>query len=112
MQDALVVLCTAKDPVEAHRIARALVENRFAACVSILPAVESIYRWQGVNEQATESLLVIKTTRSGYPALETAIAGLHSYEAPEILALEVADGSSRYLGWIGETVLAPSKSDT
>jgi periplasmic divalent cation tolerance protein len=97
---ALVVLCTVSSLEEGRRMARELVEQRLAACVNLLPKVESVYRWQGVVESAEEVLLVVKTTPARFAELKEKIAELHSYEVPEILALPVSDGSSRYLEWL------------
>ena len=112
MNDALIAMTTAGSEEEARRIAQDLVERRLAACVNILPNVESIYRWRGKVERAQEWLMIIKTTRTSYPALEQAIVGLHSYEVPEVVALEVKVGADAYLGWIRESVLAPLDTDT
>ena len=101
MENAVVVLCTFPDLDQARRIGAALVEMQVAACVNLLPGVESIYRWQGKVERAGEVLAVIKTTR--YPDLEAAIKDLHPYEVPEILALPVAAGLPAYLGWLEES---------
>jgi periplasmic divalent cation tolerance protein len=100
-QVAVVVLCTFPDVEKARAIAAELVERRLAACVNLLPGVESIYRWEGKVERAGEVLAVIKTTR--YPELETALKELHPYEVPEILALPVAAGLAGYLKWLGES---------
>jgi periplasmic divalent cation tolerance protein len=99
-QPLLVVLCTCPSPEEARRISRDLVEARLAACVNVVPGVESIYRWNGVVEMATESLLVIKTSAERFPALKSAIQELHSYDVPEMIALRVEDGSEPYLSWL------------
>lgn len=104
MSEASVVLCTCSDEDEARRIARELVEARLAACVNILPTVESIYRWQGQVEEARETLLFIKTTAERIPELQQRIIHLHSYEMPEIIALPVSAGSDKYLAWIKERV--------
>ena len=101
MENAVVVLCTFPDLDQARQIGAALVERQVAACVNLLPGVESIYRWQGKVERAGEVLAVIKTTR--YPDLEAAIKDLHPYEVPEILALPVAAGLPAYLGWLEES---------
>lgn len=98
---ALVVLCTFPDVEQARGIAAELVERRLAACVNLLPGVESVYRWEGKVERAGEVLAVIKTTR--YPELEAALQDLHPYEVPEILALPVAAGLAGYLAWLGES---------
>jgi len=100
-KEPLVVLCTFPDVEQARGIAVVLVERRLAACVNLLPGVESIYRWEGKVERAGEVLAVIKTTR--YPELEVALKELHPYEVPEILALPVAAGLAGYLKWLGES---------
>ena len=98
MENARVVLCTFPDLEQARQIGAALVERQVAACVNLLPGVESIYRWEGKLERAGEVLGIIKTTR--YADLEAAIRELHPYEVPEILALPVAEGSNDYLAWL------------
>ena len=104
MTDKRIVLSTAGSTEEAHRIARYLVENRLAACVNIVPQIESIYRWQGKVESSSEWLLLIKTTSGNVPAVEDAIRELHSYDLPECIAIAIEGGSSEYLDWIGESV--------
>jgi periplasmic divalent cation tolerance protein len=104
MTDKRIVLSTAGSQEEARKIAHALVERRLAACVNILPGVESMYRWQGKVETAAEWLLVMKTTAEAFPALREALRELHSYEVPECLMLTVEDGDAAYLQWIGESV--------
>jgi periplasmic divalent cation tolerance protein len=81
-------------------MARELVERRLAACVNLLPKVESIYRWQGAVESAEEVLLLVKTTVPRFAELKEKILELHSYEVPEVLALPISDGSSTYLDWL------------
>lgn len=98
-----LVLTTAASRTEAESIARALVTDRLAACVSLLP-VHSVYTWQGALEQQDEWQLVIKTDLTLFPALETKIRELHSYDVPEILALPIASGSADYLNWLGQSV--------
>ena len=100
MTDALVVFCTCENQSQALEIANALIETRLAACVNILPAVHSIYRWQGKVENAEEVLLLIKTTESQYSALEESIRHLHRYDTPEIVALPIVQGSEKYLAWL------------
>jgi periplasmic divalent cation tolerance protein len=99
-----VVLCTCSSMEEGRRIARLLVEGRVAACVNIVPGVESIYRWQDAVETAQETLLAIKTTAAVFPALRERILEIHSYDVPEVLAISIVDGSAKYLGWLGEQV--------
>ena len=96
---ARIVLCTCPDAAGAERLAKELVEQRLAACVNILPAIRSFYRWQGEVEQAEELQLVIKTTADAWPRVEQFIQQQHPYEVPEILALDVAAGSPAYLEW-------------
>lgn len=104
MTDKRIVLTTAGTKEEAHKIARALVERQLAACVNIVPHVESVYRWEGEVEQGQEWLLLIKTTAKAFAQVREAIGELHSYELPECLCLAIEDGSAAYLGWIGESV--------
>lgn len=89
---------------EARKIARALVDRQLAACVNIIPQVESIYRWQGKVESAKEWLLLIKTTAEKFSAVRDAIKELHSYDLPECMALNIDDGSPAYLQWITDSV--------
>jgi periplasmic divalent cation tolerance protein len=101
----LLVLTNCPDETSANAIALAVVEARLAACVNILPRVQSIYRWQGAVESASEIPLLIKTTAANYPALEAAIRARHPYETPEIIALPVERGLPAYLNWVAaETV--------
>ncbi len=96
----LLVLTNCPDEESANAIALALVEERLAACVNILPRVQSIYRWEGAVESATEIPLLIKATAANYSALETAIRDRHPYTVPEIIALPVERGLPAYLDWI------------
>ena len=97
---AVVVHCSCPDAEVATRIARALVEERLAACVQTIPAVASTYRWQGEIRTDTEALLLIKTARTRIDALKARIAELHPYEVPELVVLDVADGAPAYLAWL------------
>ena len=98
-----VVLVTCGSAAEARSIARAVVEQRLAACVNILPgAVNSIYRWKGKVETARERLLLIKTSRKQLAKLQAAVERLHSYEVPEFIALPIVAGSRAYLAWMKE----------
>lgn len=95
------MLVTCGSAKEARKIARALVEGKLAACVNVLRApVESIYRWKGKVETAREFLLVIKTTRKRFAALEAKVRRMHSYDVPEIIALPIEQGSRAYLAWV------------
>ena len=105
MTDKVVVLVTCGSQKEARKIARTLVEQRLAACVSAIGArVASTYRWKGEIESAKEFLLIIKTSKKRFPALRDAVSKLHSYEVPEIIALPIAAGSRPYLDWIAASV--------
>lgn len=97
---ARIVLTTAADPEEAARIARTLVEERLAACATLIPSAQSIYRWQGEIETAAETLLLIKTELEQLPALESRLRALHSYQTPEFLVLAVESGTHDYLAWL------------
>ena len=111
MTDKIVVLITCGSAGEARRIARALVEKRLAACGNILEApVRSIYRWKGRVESAKEVLLVIKSSRKRFAALQSAVMHLHSYDVPEIIALPIARGSSEYLRWLADSLRSTRKS--
>src|SRR5215210_748711 len=105
MSDAIMVLMTAGSREEAARLADILVVARLAACVQILPEIESVYHWEGRVERSAEILLLAKTTRGNFPALEAAVRSLHSYETPEIIALSVETGSASYLEWLRANVI-------
>jgi len=95
-----IVLTTVANPEEAEHLSRTLVEERLAACVTMIPAAQSIYRWQGKIESANETLLLIKTGTEQLAALEARLHELHSYEVPEFLVLEVDASSRPYLDWM------------
>lgn len=97
---ALVVYCTCPDQAVAERIAEAVVSERLAACVNLIPGLASIYRWEGQIQHDAELLLIIKTRRLVYLQLEARIIELHPYQIPEIIALPVQAGSAAYLDWI------------
>ncbi len=101
-----VVLSTCPDMESAQRIAHALVAERLAACVNIVPVAQSVYRWRGRIESATEQLLIIKGRARDFPALERRLRALHPYELPELLAVPLSDGSPAYLAWLAN----PDKS--
>ncbi|HKU27115.1 MAG TPA: divalent-cation tolerance protein CutA [Candidatus Sulfotelmatobacter sp.] len=103
MTDKRIVLSTAGSQEEAHKIAHFIVEHHLAACVNIVPHIESIYRWQGKMESSTEWLLLIKTTQEKFPAVRDAVGRLHSYDLPECVVLAIEDGSAPYLEWIAES---------
>ena len=103
--EAIVVLMTAPSREEAARLAETLVGSHLAACVQILPEMESLYRWQGAIERAPEYLLLAKTTRANFSTLESEVRALHSYETPEIIALPVTAANATYLEWLGANFL-------
>ena len=97
---ARIVMTTVASPEEAARLGRTLVEERLAACASLLPALESIYRWQGKIESSAETLLLLKTAIDRLPALEARLHELHSYQTPEFVVLAIESGSHPYLAWL------------
>ncbi|MGD8495216.1 MAG: divalent-cation tolerance protein CutA [Gemmatimonadales bacterium] len=102
--DALVVLVSGPDTAVLGELAVRVVEEGLAACVNLIPAVSSVYRWEGQVRRDDEALALIKTTRPALDALRTRIHELHPYEVPEFLALPVEAGGAAYLGWIGDCV--------
>jgi uncharacterized protein involved in tolerance to divalent cations len=105
MTEKIVVLVTCGTAREARRIARALVEERLAACVNVVAApIHSTYRWKGQVQQASEFLLLIKTSRKRFAVLRARITGLHSYDVPEIIALPIAAGAPAYLRWLDDSL--------
>jgi len=100
----LVVLVTAPSEAMALELGRRLVDDRLAACVSVVPGVTSIFMWEGKREEASEALLVIKTRAERYPALQQRVLELHPYSVPEVLALAVEAGAPAYLRWVQDSV--------
>lgn len=100
MTDKVIVLTTTGSQEEAKKIARSLIERKLAACVNILPKIQSVYRWKEQIEVSEEFLLIIKTARSRHDEVSAAIRELHSYELPECIALPIESGSAEYLNWI------------
>jgi len=109
--NVLLVLTNLPDAGTAQTLARLLIERRLAACVNILAPCQSMYRWQGRIEDATEIPLLIKTTASCYAALEAAIRAHHPYELPEIIAVSVERGLPAYLAWVGAETTSGLTSD-
>lgn len=102
--DLRLILTTCATRDEAERIARALVEERLAACVNLVPGLTSIYRWQGEIDTSSEILLLMKTTAAKVDQVQDAIRRLHSYELPELLVLSVESASQAYGDWIMSSV--------
>ena len=106
---ALLVLTNVPDSATAERIAQVLVEARLAACVNVLPGIQSIYRWQGAVTRSSELQLSIKTTTERYASLEEAIRMHHPYDVPEIIAIAIDTAWAPYLRWLfDETGEAPT----
>ena len=106
MEDIMVVFCTFPDSDVAKRIAQELVKGRLAACVNVLPGVESIYQWKGELETSSEVLGLIKTTAAMYPTLETRLKELHPYDVPEIVAVPASKVHPAYAQWVREMTSA------
>lgn len=104
----ILVLCTCPEGETASELARALVEERLAACVNILPGIASVYRWQGAIETSREALLLVKTERAAYARLESRLRERHPYEVPEIVALPLENGLPDYLQWISQCLTSAS----
>jgi periplasmic divalent cation tolerance protein len=100
----IAVFITAPDKEEASRLADVLVERNLAACVQILPAMESVYRWQGKIERQPEVLLIAKTVAARFAELEREVRALHSYETPEIVAVPLTALSEPYREWLNASV--------
>jgi periplasmic divalent cation tolerance protein len=99
----VVVMTTLPADADGQAFGRALVDEKLAACVNLLPLMESVYRWEGRIEQETERQLLIKTSRDRVPALWDRVRELHPYEVPEFVVLSVADGNEAYLRWVGDS---------
>jgi periplasmic divalent cation tolerance protein len=104
MTDVVLVLSTVPDDASVEKVARALIDERLAACVNVHSPMLSIYRWKGTVERDSERQLVIKTTRAALPALEKRLRELHPYELPEFLVVEASGGSEKYLEWVAQEV--------
>jgi len=104
--DIRIVLTTAGSREEAERIASGLVEGRLAACVNLVPGLNSVYRWQGEVEKSEEVLLLIKTTAGNLEQVDASLRRLHSYELPELLVLHPESASKGYLDWLAGSAVA------
>jgi periplasmic divalent cation tolerance protein len=101
--DCVIVMTTLPADADASIFARTLVETRLAACVNLLPGMESVYRWEGTVEHERERQLVIKTTRARIAALWEQVREFHPYDVPEFIVLPIVDGNDAYLRWVGES---------
>ncbi len=110
--EAIVVLVTVPTPEAGGRIARALVEERLAACVSLVPGLASTFRWEGAVQTEPEALLIVKTQRSLFAALASRIRSLHPYTVPEIIALPLVAGHQPYLDWLQDSVSPAGETPT
>jgi periplasmic divalent cation tolerance protein len=104
MTDKIVVLSTCAGEEEAAKLAHALVAERLAACVSVIPGLRSFYRWKGAVESSAECLLVIKSSRELFIPLREALSRMHSYDVPEVVALPIVDGAPSYLEWLDANI--------
>ena len=104
LSEPIVVFITTPNREEAARLADLLVGARLAACVQILPEMESIYRWEGKIERQAEILMLVKSTRDKFNQLEREVRAIHSYETPEIVAVPVSEISEPYLKWLVESL--------
>ena len=104
MTDKIVIFVTVGNSKDAALLAKSLVEKRLAACVNMLPGVSSWYWWEGKVTEDQEVLLMIKTSREKFATLEKEVVRSHSYAVPEVIALQVVEGSKNYLNWIDESL--------
>lgn len=104
-----LVLVTCPDLPTAHTIAEGLLESNLAACVNLIPNMVSLYKWQGKVEQAAEVQLFIKTNEINFTKLESYVSQHHPYDVPEVIALDIEQGSSAYIKWLGENLSTGEK---
>ena len=107
MSQELVGFVTSSDTEDAARLADTLVSEQLAACVNVVPGIESVYRWEGKITRDIETLLIIKTTDARYAELERRVKELHSYTTPEVVALRIERGSEPYLNWLRASTATP-----
>ena len=100
MSEPVMLLSTCGDEMIAQSIATQLIENRLAACVNIVPRIRSVFRWEGEIQNQSECLLVIKSVRDQVQSIEILIKEISGYELPELIALDIVDGSQQYLDWL------------
>ena len=103
MSNELIVFVTVPGAEDASRIGESLVSERLAACVNVIPGIESIYRWEGVVSRDAEWLLIIKTTDERFEEMERRVKALHVYTTPEVIAFKISHGSEDYLKWLRES---------
>ena len=111
--NTLLVFSTFPDIEKARQIGTSLVESQLAACVNLIPAIESLYRWQGKVESSGEVLAIFKTTPAAYSSFEARLKELHPYEVPEIVAIRPEHVAAGYAAWVGESVsIQPERRDS
>ena len=111
MTDKIVILSTCSTEEEADRLARLLLDNHLAACVSVIPQIRSLYHWKGAIESARECLLLIKSSRELFDAVRVRVEAAHSYEVPELLALPVVEGAANYMNWLSANLRSMTKDE-
>ena len=111
MTDKIVLFSTCSGEKEGENLARLLVDSRLAACVSLIPGIRSFYRWKGEVESSEECLLLIKSSRENFEALRERLEAAHSYEVPELLALAVLEGSTKYMNWLEANLSSSTKGE-
>ena len=104
MTDKIVIFVAVGNSSDAALLAKSLVEKRLVACVNLVPGVSSWYWWEGKVNQDQEVLLMMKTSRDKFAALEKEVLRLHSYAVPEIIAVQIVEGSKNYLNWVEESL--------
>ena len=105
MTGKIVVFSACGSAEEARKLARHLVETRVAACVNVISGAYSVFHWEGKLEEASEWMLIVKTTRARLEALKSELRKMHSYAVPEVVAVPIVDGSEDYLEWLDREVL-------
>ena len=108
----LLCLCSCPDDASAARIADALVDERLAACVSIVPGMRSVYRWQGKVQRSDEMLLLVKTSAACADTLRQRIVALHPHEVPEVVMIETDGGLPAYLDWVAAETTPANTADS
>ena len=111
MTDKIVILSTCSTRQEAERLARLLVDDRLAACVTVIPQVRSFYRWKDAVESSEEYLLLIKSSRDRFDSVRAKIETAHSYEVPEVIAIPVVDGAPNYMNWLTANLSTSPKGE-
>ncbi|BDC48473.1 divalent-cation tolerance protein CutA [Bryobacterales bacterium F-183] len=112
MTDKILAFTTADSQADAQRIARDLVDRHLAACVNILPPIQSVYRWKGKVEEASEWLLLIKTSAPLFENLKQHLPSIHPYEVPELIGVPILDGAASYLDWLDQNLPTPPQDPT